>query len=461
MSGKRKKKSKANKLTSWLKSKEDVSENQNGSEVASTSGASRSRATTGVKRPMEEDPTLSLITVTSLDNENPVVVSPPPRQRRRSELSVVDQLTQVEDKIKSLKDLLTSECSTRVGEQMKKVYEIINRTVTTCDRVLSDAQDKFDRLQLNYDQLNTKIGELDIVHEKVQQLESRSTGLTLSEKENLDHLLKRHRYEKDDYWMKTLMITGLTMDPEHSDLDFYNRAKAMLAKIRLEDFMYKVHKFYLTSGGTLRLTFMSSQDAAVNLIQLKKSLRRMNNRSVRVSRMVPTRFMGLKKKLLKKGADLKQRKIISSFDVLMQDGLVKLRVFSRESKKVEFLDLDAEARNEDNEQAQNAIPVVVGQRTEEPAENGYRLGPGETYEEAEQNYIQDCLDSWTFYEDEDADEFIERSRAKFRELVENKSMPVVVGQRTREPILDIFRPMIDGWTDEEGDENVEDDFDDI
>ena len=179
MSGKRKKKSKANKLTSWLKSKEDVSENQNGSEVASTSGASRSRATTGVKRPMEEDPTLSLITVTSLDNENPVVVSPPPRQRRRSELSVVDQLTQVEDKIKSLKDLLTSECSARVGEQMKKVYEIINRTVTTCDRVLSDAQDKFDRLQLNYDQLNTKIGELDIVHEKVQQLESRSTGLTL------------------------------------------------------------------------------------------------------------------------------------------------------------------------------------------------------------------------------------------------------------------------------------------
>ena len=184
--------------------------------------------------------------------------------------------------------------------------------------------------------------------------------LSVDQINELKSFLHRQRYQKDEYWMKTILITGIhrtytdadvfggTLPIDDTRLSYYDRIKKMLRYCGLGDLIERSHKFYLTSTGNIRLTFLDSRDAARNLMFAKRQLKLMQGSKVKVQRMVPVRMLSKKKALLTKGDVLKRSGQISSYDVVMKDSTCKLRVFCQQTRVIEFLDLDTEIQIAEN-----------------------------------------------------------------------------------------------------------------
>ena len=278
----------------------------------------------------------------------------------RKDFNLRDILMDLSDRLENLEDHSIQQKDNSAGvncEQIRAVYQKISEVVQDVNFLLDSVRDMKKENQDGCRDLSEKVfnqGEqLDLCRNKIrdqdeeilnmrQEFEARQQqGSRFSEDEikELKNILHRQRYSKDDYFMKTILISGCSLIDDVS-LSYYSRVKKMLSYNGLGDLLSSAHKFYLTSTGNIRLTFLDSRDAARHLMFAKWSLKRMQGSRVQVQRMVPNRMLPKKKALLRLGAAMKRGGQISSFDVLMKDSTCKLRVFNRERNLVEFLDTE-------------------------------------------------------------------------------------------------------------------------
>ena len=278
----------------------------------------------------------------------------------RGDFNLRDILMDLSNRIENLEEQSTEQSETnnftRVdSEEVRAVYRKIHEVVHDVNvlyerryRMKEEYQDGYRHLsekvtqqgeQLEFCQNKIRDQEEDIssLRQEFGPREQHESRFSEDEINELKNILHRQRYSKDEYFMKTILISGCTPTADES-LSYYDRVKKMLRENGLGELLSSAHKYYLTSTGNIRMTFLDSRDAARHLMFAKRSLKRMQSTRVKVQRMVPNRMLPKKKDLLRLGAELKRSGQISSFDVLMKDSTCKLRTFNRETNAVEFLD---------------------------------------------------------------------------------------------------------------------------
>ena len=267
--------------------------------------------------------------------------------------------------------------------EVEKIEMYLDNATT---RIIQTFKDTIVELQSKVEECTMSISNLT---RKVKVLESRS--FTPAQVEDIKESINYRKFQKDDYFKKTLLVTGLKKTKNFKTPGkYFEKSKKMLTDVGLDWMLDSVHKYYLTTSGSLRLTYLDCRDSSEHLISAKKQLKEDGVRHgsfshVRVSNMVPKRFMEMKQKLLESGRRLKTEGNATSYDVVIKDSIPRLRVYSP-TNGVRYVDLpptpddnDSERRNEpqddrnerDDGQHDN-IPVIVRNRIR-PNPNFYRL----------------------------------------------------------------------------------------
>ena len=279
----------------------------------------------------------------------------------RKDFNLRDILLDLSERLETLEDnskqQTESNNSARVnGEKIRAVYQKISEVVQDVNFLLESVRDmkkerhgcrelsekvlqQEEQLNLCQNKIRDQDEDMQSIRQEFEARQQQSSRFSEDEIKELKNIIHRQRFTKDDYFMKTILISGCS-PIEDMSLSYYDRVKKMLSYNGLGDLLSSAHKFYLTSTGNIRLTFLDSRDAARHLMFAKWSLKRMQGSRVQVQRMVPNRMLPKKKALLRLGAEMKKSGQISSFDVLMKDSTCKLRVYNRERNIVEFLDTD-------------------------------------------------------------------------------------------------------------------------
>ena len=267
--------------------------------------------------------------------------------------------------------------------EVEKIEMYLDNATT---RIIQTFKDTIVELQGKVEECTKSISTLT---KKVKDMESRS--FTSAQVEDIKESINYRKVQKDEYFKKTLLVTGLKKTKDFKTPGkFFEKSKKMLTDVGLEWMLDSVHKYFLTTSGSLRLTYLNSRDSSEHLISAKKQLKEDGVRHgsfshVRVSNMVPKRFMEMKQKLLESGRRLKTEGNATSYDVVIKDSIPRLRVYSP-TNGVRYVDLpptpddnDSERRNKPQDDRNerddgqiDTIPVIVSSRIR-PNPNFYRL----------------------------------------------------------------------------------------
>lgn len=372
------KKKKSQRITKWLRSKNASHDDSN-------------QSGSGVKRPLEDNNevlsgqlgSVSISGATSLDGDN--VVSPPPRQRRRSsqledvpeenEQENIDGFDEICNRVhtkvlEGLSALLSKKC----GELGQKLGIEVNRLVTAEFVFLKELQDDvLSQIKMN---VQREIEQLRQEHAEKQDVPERAPLEQPVEKPQfpedevsvLKSVVSKFRKDKNEYCQRTIIISGFEdMRHVYEHHDHRRRALGLLTGVGLDNLLYAAEKFYLTSNNVIRLTYSYTHDAARWLVHAKRGLKELKNKCVRVCRMVPKQLLELKRRLLQAGSQMKRFSMIYSYDVVYRESNVKLRVFG--NKGIEYLSGEdigpgtiEDINTEMDGNGTGSIPVILGNR---------------------------------------------------------------------------------------------------
>ena len=164
--------------------------------------------------------------------------------------------------------------------------------------------------------------------------------------EVLSAIVTNHQRDEDCYWRSSLMIT--VGSGEFGD---FRSWRHKLYCMGLHFLYHESVSHYVTGRGNLRLTYRSEYEMRKKIIEARKFCKERHLRSIKIELMVPPRFVQEKKKMMRKGRQMKANGLIGVYDVLIKWGQPVLRTFSQ-AQGVRFL-----KANEIPEQ--NETPIEV------------------------------------------------------------------------------------------------------
>ena len=142
--------------------------------------------------------------------------------------------------------------------------------------------------------------------------------------EVLTSMARDWRRLDENYWRRSIMISGIGSP---GDSDSYRAVRERLRAVGLAYLMETCFSNYITTRGSIRLSYQMEYDARRCIIKARKTLKESGNRQVHVEYLVPTRMVACKKKLMQYGRRQKANGIISSYDVMVKNNEPVLRTF--------------------------------------------------------------------------------------------------------------------------------------
>ena len=241
----------------------------------------------------------------------------------RYKLQILTKLTEATEKLDAimlerddLKTRLIAAESTAVAAldqvaalrgEMNELKEVLSQRQDTIMRD-SDHEDDHERERVNDE---TDAGEQKVLPEGVAT-------------EVLKEMVRNHQREEDNYFRRSLMIT--VGSAENGDFSTWRHKMYCMG---LHFLYHEAVSHFVTGRGNLRLTYRSEYEMRKNLIEARKFCKSRNLRNIHIDFMVPKRYVDTKKRMMRKGRQLKANGLIGVYDVLFRGGHAVLRTYSQ------------------------------------------------------------------------------------------------------------------------------------
>ena len=191
--------------------------------------------------------------------------------------------------------------------EMNELKEVLSQRQDTIMRD-SDHEDDHERERVNDE---TDAGEQIVLPE----------GVTT---EVLKEMVRNHQREEDNYFRRSLMIT--VGSAENGDFSTWRHKMYCMG---LHFLYHEAVSHFVTGRGNLRLTYRSEYEMRKNLIEARKFCKSRNLRNIHIDFMVPKRYVDTKKRMMRKGRQLKANGLVGVYDVLFCGGHAVLRTYSQ------------------------------------------------------------------------------------------------------------------------------------
>ena len=191
--------------------------------------------------------------------------------------------------------------------EMNELKEVLSQRQDTIMRD-SDHEDDHERERVNDE---TDAGEQIVLPE----------GVTT---EVLKEMVRNHQCEEDNYFRRSLMIT--VGSAENGDFSTWRHKMYCMG---LHFLYHEAVSHFVTGRGNLRLTYRSEYEMRKNLIEARKFCKSRNLRNIHIDFMVPKRYVDTKKRMMRKGRQLKANGLVGVYDVLFRGGHAVLRTYSQ------------------------------------------------------------------------------------------------------------------------------------
>ena len=165
--------------------------------------------------------------------------------------------------------------------------------------------------------------------------------------EVLTSMARDWRRLDENYWRRSIMISGIGSP---GDSDSYRAVRERLRAVGLAYLMETCFSNYITTRGSIRLSYQMEYDARRYIIKARKTLKESGNRQVHVEYLVPTRMVACKKKLMQYGRRQKANGIISSYDVMVKNNEPVVRTFKHGTGVIYVKIDEIEQQQEDSSQ---------------------------------------------------------------------------------------------------------------
>ena len=161
--------------------------------------------------------------------------------------------------------------------------------------------------------------------------DKKKSQFTEVEKQNLRGLLAMQKHQQREYFNKSIKISNIGTIPKTAEgVSRFDAVHQLLKRKGLGFLLKNCESFYVYSNSALRLTFKTFGDRNYFVSRARKVLKDNNNRTIWLESLVSPADVGVKKRLLQIGKDLKTSNRIIKFTVQYWQGSPKLRTVSHD-----------------------------------------------------------------------------------------------------------------------------------
>jgi len=261
--------------------------------------------------------------------------------------------TKMLDMIKKMENMLVKS----LEKQEKQINEKLSRMevqIETLKAVDTQRENRLKKLELSFAQLlaenktqESKIIRLTKLVEESREMRNITevvaanvdadapaapeSQFTEVEKQNLKSLLAVHKHRQREYFSKSVKISNIGTIPKMAEgVSRFNAVQQLLKRQGLDFLVKNCESFFVYSNSALRLTFKTFGDRNYFVSRARKILKDNNNRKVWLESLLSPADVGVKKRLLQIGKNLKASNRIIKFTVQYWQGSPKLRIVSND-----------------------------------------------------------------------------------------------------------------------------------